>query len=723
MALFDFPRIHFSGNVDLNVPTLNNAVYFPLALYDQTRSVGFLPPRLYFSSEAVIRQVPNPIPDLSIHQDNLNNYWYIDIEPIDTIDRLRDWCTKQLGTYSLDAAYIPYYKAAEKDLAPRPIMGNCPGYWNMYGDMGVSLRAVNVTGVQTFDGSEVITWTNESSTTPAPIQTLLRASFDLDTVPGNGTTSACIVETISSQSVYASVFCNTANLFDRNSGEVYFTGGHFRFAALIYSAFRVINWMPPMGGSSRFCTSISLDKLDEPEQMALIRFFNSNKSYDNRPLKGVFVTFTVLEVFDNRQDQDYYKNNGFKPNPARATTVGSLTPWYEGDMSHGVIGRQLTSFQPGINKIYTSTFYGTDKAMLMFMAPVTVALKELADGKAIFSVDMGHSWPEMMTPAVSFPTDRDQATFESANLGQMGFCYGSDPSSVFASISISPTANSRASVFTKGCLFDFVLTDSALIDRVKNNFLEVCLKTPGANLLILKETDYMICSDQKGMYAEQGDLPSGGYQVNTNNHEPCTIRIFQKGVPVTTPIALVVGEYAMPEAGNDPTKGTSQVKTLQLADNDVVDLSAFQPTLDYSAIYYFTYPNQYANNKLPFFVLANYTVMDTGSFMCLRVHPAKDYSQYLDPLHPNYTPPDFAVVYREIFGLYDIVYPVMARIHAFTKEVWETPLMLDLVGKYTNPKRWTNMDYMPRSRELSVCQYNLLQAWIKNAKSKRNAGH
>lgn len=715
MSLFDFPRVHFSGNIDINVPTMNNAYYFPLALYDQTRSVAFMPPRLYFSTAQLIQTVVNPIPDLPIYHDELNGYYYIEIAPINTIPLLRAWCMKPLGLpNSLDAAYIPYYEAANSDLATlegcNPITGQCPGYWNMYGDMSVLMSDVNVTGVQTFDGGEVNTWTKQSSNIPAPINTLLQASFDFDSVAGNGTTSACMVETISSQSIYANVFCDTVNLFDSSSSEIYFTGGPLRFGALIYSAFRVINWMPPMSGSGRFCSAIPLTELDTSQQMALIQFFNTNKSYDNRPLKGVFVTFTILEVFENRFDQNYYINNGTKPNPAGATTVGSLTPWYEDDMCSGVIGRNLTVFQPGINPIYTNA-----SKMPIKMAPVIASLRELGDSSAIFSVDMGNSWPEMMSSQMSSPSHRGDASFESANLGILQFCCGTNPSTTFATIPVNPTDNSRASVFTKGVLFDFVLTDSSLIEAVQNNFISVYLQAPivHTQVLILQESDYMIGFDQKGLYAEQGDLPSGGFVVNTSNREPCIIRIFQRGVSVTTPVMLTVNEFAVPEAGNDPMQGPNQIE-FQLADNDVVDLSFFQSPLSYSAVYYFTYPKQYPAGGTLQFDPSTYLVMDTGSFFCLKVHPTKDYSQYLYADHPDYMPPDFEVVYNEVFQLYDINYPIMAEVQPFTAAVWDTPTMAQLVAKYTDPSRWNTMAYMSRSRELSACQYALLQAWIKN---------
>ena len=74
MGLFDFPRIHFSGNIDINVPTINNSYYFPLTMYDQKRSKPFLPPRLYFSDPTIPEKIESPIKPEIIH-DTDNGYW------------------------------------------------------------------------------------------------------------------------------------------------------------------------------------------------------------------------------------------------------------------------------------------------------------------------------------------------------------------------------------------------------------------------------------------------------------------------------------------------------------------------------------------------------------------------------------------------------------------------------------------------------------------------
>jgi hypothetical protein len=733
MSLFDFPRIHFSGNIDVNVPTINNTVYYPLTIYDATRSEAFIPPRLYFSSADIIKKVNSKL-NPKIYSDPANrfNYVYIEIEPINTIELLRTWCMTPVPSSTSDpnpdAAYVPFYVAANNDLGQQEgmgIMGKTPGYWNMFGDMTVKMSSVVVTGVQLFDGSKVQTWTKNSNNIPANVAPFLNASFDLDTQPATGITTASMVETISNQSVYANIFCSNVNLYSTNStNNIFLQGKPFRFSALIYSAWKVVNWMPPMAGSGRFCSCIPMEEISNAEKSALVKFFNANKSYDNRPLKGVFVTFVIEEVYENRYDQNIYKENGAISNPAQSTTVGSITPWYEGDMRTGLLGRNLISM--GMNPIYINVNSVPGAKIPIMMAPPIASLKNLGNGKTIFSVDMGNSWPEAMSPTYSppppttkgpvtifQPTHRGQASFDTANLGMLSLRYASNPSTEIARISINATDNPLSKVFQTGCVFDFVLTDPALIKNIQSNLILGYLISPGnSEKQVLKESEYMISSDQKGLYADQGDLPSKGYQVYDHRREPCRIRIYQKGVPVTAPIQVGVAEYIVPESANDPQDGPDSFNWQPIADNGIVALSDENLQIQNNAIYYFVYNNQYPNNKVPYYAVNNnYTIMDTGSFVCMRVHRTKDYSKYIDPSNPDYTPPTFEVIYEEVFKMYDVAYPAMALVHPFTKEIWNNGTMAGLVVQRTHPEIWNNILYMPKSRELSACQLALLKAW------------
>lgn len=718
MGLLDFPRIHFSGKIDINVPTINNSYYFPLTMYDQTRSKAFLPPRLYFSDPAIPEKVKPTINPKIIH-DVENGYWYIEVEPINTIDKLREWCRTPLGKDSkaLDVAYNPYYEAADKDLGKvegADLIGNPPGYWNMYGDMSVKMYDAKVAGVQTYQGGKVNTWTENNPSQTKEIGELLTCAFNLDTKPDSGISTAVIAETISSQSIYANIFCSSVNLFkETEPDQVFLQGKPFRFSAMIYGSWRVVNWLPAMAGSARWVSSIPMDSIPNSEQSKLISFFESQNNYDGRPLKGVFVSFSTFEVFENRYDPELYQPEGIIKNPAQATTVGSISPWYEEDMKSAVSGRNLIALNT--QPIFTNT--GNDGKIPIQMTPAIASNRKLSETLSIFSVDMGNSWPELMDPPFQVdkvqPAKRGEATFETLNLGTLSFRTGPDSSSEFASIQVDPMNNPLSKVFAQGCLFDFVITDPATIDTIENEYIYVYALIDGSEKLVLKESTYMILTDEKGLYGEEGDDPDEGYMSFSEQKQPCRLRIFQRGKPIVQPIEIYIAEYIVPEAANDPLKGPDNVWTQQVADKDIVHLVSNQIKIKNTAVYYFVYKGQYPDDVIPTFTTSNYTIMDTGSFATLRVYPKKDYDKYINPNHSEYAPPTFEVMYEEVFKLYDVVYPIMAEIHPFTKEAWENGIMAGMVKQRTNPSLWDDVLYMGRSRELSRSQRELILAWAK----------
>lgn len=722
MALFDFPRINFKGNADINVATINNAATFPLTIYDAVRSKPFLPPRLYFASIEIIKSV---ISDLNptIHFDPLNQFYYIEILPVNTIEILRTWCMTPLcGTeQAIDIAYKPYYEKAQNEKSPiphLPLVGQPPGYWNMYGDMGVYLSEVDAVGVQVCDQQngefKISNYTLESPSVPNDVFNILNTRLDFDSSPGNGISTASMCETISNQSVFAYVFCSIVNVTDRtNPDEVFLKGKPYRFSPMVYGNWKVLNWLPPMAASTRFCSAIPLDAIEGENSSPLVEFFNNNRAYDSRPLKGLFVSFTLEQVFENRYEPNRYLTKGSTPNPALSTTIGTITPWYDGDMRSGVLGRHLTSF---------NAQYIYEKPYQQKLTPAYSKLTPLPDGTSIFSIDMGNTWPEAMHPPFKMgefmPTKRDQVTFSTWNLGTLSIRYGQTQNTEFVNLSIHPYVNPLHSVHAKGSIFDFHIKDATIIEAIKNNLIQVYLDEK----LVMSETTYLITSDTKGLYAENGDSPLGGYISYDDQRMPCQLRIFSKGNPVTEPISILMAETRAPEAGNDPPGGPQIIKRLNLKDQDAVNLSPDQLSLTNNALYYFAYDGQYPNNEIPPFTKPNnyYTIMDTGAFVALRVHPHRDYDQYLNPENWDTTPPDWDVVYEEVFKLYDVVYPKMSEIHPWDKDIWNNGYMAGLVLQRTNMNIWAEVLYMPKTRELSEAQRQLLKAWSDYLKTQNS---
>ena len=710
MSLFDFPRINFSGNLAINVATINNTYYFPLTVYDAVNSVAFCPPRLYFSTIEKINEVSSSI-NPAIYYDSYNKYYYIEIETVNTPELIQKWCMTPISdcpdTNKFDFAYVPYYVAACKDLRSEPLLvGSCPGYWNMFGDMGMYFSDVGVTGVQVQDqGYNVQTYTNDSQNVPEDIAPLLTAKFDTDAQPGAGNTTSLLIETISNQSVYASVFTSNVNLYnDADKENPFLSGIPFRFAASIYNSWRVLNWWPPMAGSARFSSSIPMDQISDGDQSALMQFFTANTN-DPRPIKGVYVSFCVTEVFEKRFDQSIYIEKGIHENPAQCITVGTISPWYEEDLKAGIMGRQLIS----MNMATT----GPNNTLL---APAICQLKKINDNLAVFSIDMGNTIPEAISPGGNKKIPREEATFDTFDYGTLFLTTTENIADSFAQIDVTPSATPRKRVHEIGGVFDKTITDPNTIKAIEDNYINVFLKDNSTK--VLSESPYMMGSDQKGLYVDQGDLPEDGYRSFSEVKEPCVIRIYQRGIPVTTPISVGIVKYDVPEAGNDSTGTYSVLNWVPLKDKDVAPLICTEAVWNDNAIFYFIYDNQYPNNIPPKFAEQNYTIMDTGSFVCLRVHQNKDLEQYINQANWGTTPPTYEVVYENVFKLYDIVYPAMGLVHPFSKEQWNNGAMAGRTVQRTDPHYWNSILYMPRSRELSNNQRRLIQAWAAYLKTQ-----
>ena len=588
----------------------------------------------------------------------------------------------------------------------------------MWGDMGIYFFDVKTCGVSLYEFGSFKDYTPNSPDKPADVAALLNTDFDCDSSPGNGRTTASISGVVNSQSIYSNMYCDKVNLFDRNNSDnLFFQGKPFRFAPTNYGPWRVLNWVPPMAASTRWNAAVPLEEITD-QNCALLQFFRNNKAYDPRPLKGVFVSITMLEVFENRNNQQHYIEHGETPNPAETTVAGSITPWYEGDMKSNMLGRYLVSYDcegvPSPNKSK--------------LTPAMSRLKILERDqhnqatRAMWSVDMGNTWPQEMSPAFSKnfqPQKRGEASFSTWDLGTLSFRYGPDKTQEFATLNVTKQV-SLEQVRAKGGLFDLELVHPLLINAVDSQFTQVYLETPNQDdIKVLAETPYLITSDQKGLYAQEHQDPFTGYRVYNETLEPFRLRVYSLGRPVTQATTIYMGKYLLPEAGNDPYGPPVTLKKFQVTDHAVVHLNEGPITFQENAIWYFMYPDQYPNNTGPNFHNGNgYTIMDTSAFCIMRVLPHKDYSIYLNPENWGTTPPDWDVVYEEVFKLYDVVYPIMGKIHPWKREVWENDLMAGMVLQRIDPAIWDSILYMPRTRELSEAQRQLLEAWANYVKTQ-----
>ncbi len=223
-------------------------------------------------------------------------------------------------------------------------------------------------------------------------------------------------------------------------------------------------------------------------------------------------------------------------------------------------------------------------------------------------------------------------------------------------------------------------------------------------VLLMQECEYMIASDQSGLYANQGDDPADGYVCEGPQKEACRIRVFHKGQPADTPLLMTIMELKI----SDSAAAASVNKFLTtntFRDGQVVH---FPTTQAANALYVF-YPGKCAVSK-PDLVA---DLIRTGFFVSLRVLPRHDYDKYLNPTHPDYpTQVTFDVLYREFLQVYDLVYPISSTITPFTeayfKKGWK------FLRHRLSPNLWGTSTYMPSSRDMSRDQWALFCKWTED---------
>ncbi|TAH20249.1 MAG: hypothetical protein EAZ08_06365 [Cytophagales bacterium] len=698
MSRFSFPRLNFSGNINIDVPTGNNSRYYPLSYYDPVNAKSFLPPRIYLSAAQMEEITEKYGPHFPIIKGENEQSHYIEIQPIDNATIFKQWAVTPLGEFDADKNYVPIYEITQPP--DDPWLGNPPGYWNYWGSMSVTMLDVKVNSVTSEDGLVL-------TKLPDRLQYLIGSTLSLNSVVDNDkTATACLVETDSNLSIYAGIFNSKMTLY--NEDKIIFSGKPQKASAQIYNTWRVLNWTPPMASSATFCGVIPIEDLEDTENSPIITLFSQYNKL-NQKLKGVFFAYNVLEVFENRFNPNLYKDNNYQPisNAAQASVIGSLSPWYEGDMKSSSIGRQLVSF--GQNPI-------TLEKGKQYLAPAQVHFQKISESKAILSLDLLNTVPETVTKFVPKPCFRGDAAFETYQLGELIInAFSQEKEMDVLSFRLDQANYGRKQLCLTSGMMDFVITDKTQIDFIDNNYLQLVWVAEAdgkkERKVVLKETPYMLMSDQKGMYAQQGDNPTDGFMSYSRNLEPCTIRIYSKGKPVITPIPVYVLEYQVPDTGEQPNLLFASTPMIQyLKDGDTVNL-ATQPdklTLTNNMVYYFCTEDFYPANAFPNFSdpQGNYAVMDTGSFVCLRVLPKQDYTA-----HQNEQNIPFEVLYKEIFSLYDVVYPIMGLIVPFDAENWQNGTMAGMTVQRTDVNIWERIEYMGRSRELSEAQRQLILKW------------
>ncbi len=697
MSHFDLPRINFHGTALLDTATANNGNYEPnLTMFDQDNSEAFLPPRCYLKSGYTYQ----PPPGVQILIDK-NGRPYVPLTPI-TAENYQAWATTPLGSFSDDQQYHTLYTYQQ-------LTGQNPGYWNYYGDLSFSLLNAGVTGISVYQ-PEVGVVTNTPSYQPhCPpfLQAMFGAelSFNNNYFDRGSRTTAYLCDVDAIGQMCTQVFIGQAGLYKATEGGnqvTIFSGTPVKSTTRWMNLTKVLNYadhsLLPMGGSASCYAKIALNDGDE--------LLNQLAQLTGKTPNGLFLKFMIHEVHEIREPDyaqlpDQPGNPSGPRNPATAGISGSITPYYEGDMTTASISRLLKNDQAvslntsGIPKPVTRNGNSLQVPTSVNLAPIQFIHNPQLN---ILSLDIMNAINEYGYNPGALPGYAGSGdipayqNFDSYNyVDSFSLMFQPDsggPAVPISSFDFARNYNMQALLNTGGIVD---LNVSAGADYSGGSF---SLLQNGAT--VFKEDDYLITSDQMGNYAQQNQS-GNNYMSDGLPRIPCTLRVFHRGVPVQGPGIPVIQQTI-----NMRTGQITNVPNVMVYDGMPL---TFAVDTDGCLTYGFIdAQSNVLENHMP--NLFTY-VMNTSLIVVRTLSEEPQLAKYLSGQEPL----TWEVVFDNVFSLYKALYPVMDKAVPFTQANWSDASLLAKMLKLIADESWNKPLYMPVTRDLSAPQQQLLQMW------------
>jgi len=700
MSQFDFPRINFHGTAKLDTATANNGNYEPqLTLFDQDRSLPYLPPRCYLTQNPNV----NPPPGVPVLTDHNGNQ-YVPVLPINA-DNFQAWATTPLGSFSADAGFLAFYTQLG-------INGVKPGYWNYYGDLSMELQDVLVTGI-TVPGNSggTVTFTPQNNAgCPPDLLELLGAelSFNLNYGTPNSRTNAFLCDVDSVGQMCTQIFCGTAGLYD-SEGNAFFTGSSTKSTARWMNLSRVVNYANsiPMGGSASFYSRIEVESGS--------KLGAAIKSLYGIEVPYLFMKLLIHEVYEVRNPNysalpvkttiDAQGNSiNIPKNPAIVSLSGSLTPWNPGDLCTAPLSRILkpvTSLSLDTTNMINPIPMGATQPLgiwsTVYPAPAHFIYNSAHN---LISIDLINTINEYGTAQGEFPSFAGNGdiqpftAFENYNYGDITFYFQPDNGTAVSLGTITFAENyNMAQYLATGGVVDIPV---AAADYTAGYFFLTI-----DNQTVMQEDQVYMTSDQQGMYAEQNQLSAGLYLVDGLPRIPFTLRVLQRGVPVaeSAPISVTLQCINM----NNGATTQSQVTVYDGCNY------TFPVDQDGCLTYVFAdltadlFPTIAKPTTIAAFAMRAYLVV-------VRVLSA---NLALQSYTTNAIPLNWQIVFDNIFVLYKTLYPVMDLILPMTEQNWSDPTIQSMALNLTDEKNWALPMFMPVTRDMTTAQRALLQTWIQ----------
>jgi len=746
MAQFDYPRINFHGKASTNVGTANNNDFMAsmgpagqvnpgIMLNDIIEVHAFIPPRLYVSpltQQALGDQytfVKVMVGDYPIY--------YVAIDTVNA-DNYYEWAKEPLGHSSVDESFVTLYKTAkdrydgqwnEVPAAQQTTIyakNLTPGEWNYNGGMEVTIEGADVQSIVTppSDGSVNIFTPDDSTGCPEALVPYLKTKFSNCNLfnPLQATPMGSICD-MNPSAPYSSQFFNDSLFLYDAANTAVMTGTPSKGMTRWINFNRVVNLPPsPMIASGAVYHAIPKEDMGQG-WFQLEAAFQAGGATDK--VLGAFVRYSFYEVYEARvPDYDTElkptPEDKYPPNPALLTIIGSITPWYEGDMKTAPMGRLLNP-SPG------NPFDVTPQNAVLEMGgnpvkpnAIAPAMFNLDTGSGMLSVDMGNSLQEnRLTPPPLQPsnkykisTDPDlDISYELTNVGQWDIRVGTAQTDhVIASVNIDNSTYTIDDYIKTGGMLDLPVSLSEIVDPKDPATTAFSLwgnNYKGDYVALMQESEYYVASDENCTYFDQGASGDVGLNQGTSPWN-IYLRVFQFGQPVAQSANLEMNMFAYALNPIFALSYDEAASQLNLPVYDGVQLTGF-PTVD---------PMIYVNVFTPTTATpapGNFSGA-TEFYINTRVLRDPAFTQYYNQDgSPNADTLTFQALYDEVFQSYYMMFPGMTQVQSLSyhnEANWKQPWLAGALKQRVDLSNWMKTSYMPRSRTISSAQRKLIQSWV-----------
>jgi hypothetical protein len=661
MGVLHFPRINFKGLIMINVGTANNDDYSGQQFPDGSPNAG-QPVRLADS---------------------------VNVQPITygmTDEQWNEWALTPLNVYKPPRG-VQKQNKSEGAPANTAVI---PGEWNFYGDMGLTMMNVNVTGVS-----------DPAGMVPPQLKAqLLEAQLSFNNRSDNtGRSTGMLIdvnpEDVNSSQIFADFLSCTAQ------GAFLFSGTPSKAVTRWINFQRNCNLTGSNGAAGTFQMTVPLaDLAGQPIVQALPQV-----SPEGAPLIGIICRFNLfrgmqpINVFKYPDNQQWitqmlalYANLGI--NPDYCEIQATVAPWFEGEPASCPVGRTLMPTQNTIPVPAGCKGNGPQFSLCPAIASVDWS-------NSLISLDFSASFPEWYQGNYDPLATGNNPKWNFGALS-LGVVY-QGVLTPLGSIDYTNPINDGA-----GWVFDIHFDPSVpgMNQMIAEGDLTVVCDQIGP---LLAETTYLIVSDQSGVYADVN--PTQPLQTTFLNDSgdpvPISFQIYKKGVLLSgaDKERLALWYY-------DTTPNQEPGNRTFLADN-------------YSSGDPISFPVTTPGNRLITAVLSTYSppAQNYGNFnnvafpiINLRILPYNDYSvYYTDPGDPQPVGNDlltFDVIYNEALRNYYLLYPAMSqRVPLNDPAYWSDAEMARRLMQRVSIDAWGTAEAMPRTRDLSQSRRTLITAW------------